>query len=98
MMKTIYLDSDYQCHMADDGTRHAVETDVFDGKCDAYIEGCRFIPAQMRWVRADGEVFEGEMVSRWKDDAELDDAQRSFEQKMIAAYEALINQLYEEVL
>lgn len=43
-MNTIYLDSDYKCHLTDDGTMTAIETDAFDGKCDTYIEGYRFVP------------------------------------------------------
>ena len=31
MMKTIYIDSDFKCHLVDDGTMTAVETDFFDG-------------------------------------------------------------------
>ena len=44
-MKTIYIDSDFKCHITDDGTMRAVETDFFDQKCDAFIEGYRFVPA-----------------------------------------------------
>lgn len=42
----IYIDNYYKCHVADDGTMTAVETAAFDGKCDAYIEGYRFVPAE----------------------------------------------------
>ena len=38
-MRTIYLDKEFKCHAQDDGTMVAVETDAFDGKCDAFIEG-----------------------------------------------------------
>lgn len=97
-MRTIYIDSEFKCHVSNDGTMTAVETDVFDGKCQTFIEGYRFVPDGETWTRSDGAVFHGEMIAPWKDYAELDDAQRSFEQEMIAAYEALINELYEEVL
>jgi hypothetical protein len=40
----------------------AVETNAFDGKCPAYIEGCRFVPFGETWIRSDGEVFEGEAM------------------------------------
>lgn len=59
---TIYIDNDYKCHVADDGTMRAVETNAFDGKCPAYIEGCRFVPFGETWIRSDGEVFEGEAM------------------------------------
>lgn len=60
---TIYLDSDFVCHLENDGTMTAVETDVFDGKCAAFIEGYRFIPTGKSWTRKDGVVFHGEMIA-----------------------------------
>lgn len=80
-MKTIYLDSDFRCHLTDDGTRQAVETDCFDGKCDTYIAGYRFIPAGQSWTRADGETFTGEMVVPATDWKTLDEAQREYERE-----------------
>ena len=35
----IYMDSDYRCLASPASGRIQVETDFFDGKCDAYI-GC----------------------------------------------------------
>lgn len=96
-MKTVYLDSDFKCHVADDGTLTQVETSFFDGKCDGFIEGYRFVPAGESWTRSDGVVFSGEMITPWKDFSELDRAQREYEQQLLAEYEALINELYEEV-
>lgn len=83
-MKTIYIDSDYKCHITNDGTMTAVETNFFDGKCDAFIEGYRFVPDGETWTRSDGEVFHGEMVSPWKPYAELDAAQREYERQLLA--------------
>ena len=83
-MKVIYIDSDFKCHVTDDGTMTAVETDYFDGKCDAYIEGYRFVLAGESWTRSDGVVFHGEMVSPWKDYSELDHAQREYEKEKLA--------------
>ena len=96
-MRTIYIDSDFKCHLADDGTMTAVETDFFDGKCDAFVEGYRFVPSGENWTRSDGVVFKGEMVSPWKDYNELDAAQREYEKQLLAEYESLINELYSEV-
>lgn len=59
----IYLDSDYICHITDDGTMQAVETDVFDGKADAYIQGYRYVPEGETWTRADGAQFRGLMIA-----------------------------------
>lgn len=96
-MKTIYIDSEFKCHVSDDGTMRSVETNVFDGKCDAFIEGYRFIPAGESWTRSDGVTFTGEMVAPWMDYAELDAAQRAYEKDLLAEYEALIDELYSEV-
>lgn len=82
-MKTIYLDSDYKCHVSNDGTMTAVETGFFDSKCDAYIEGYRFIPDGETWTRSDGAVFNGEMIAPWKPYNELDNAQRKYEKQLI---------------
>lgn len=97
MGKTIYIDADYKCHISDDGTMSAVETNVFDGKCDTFIEGYRFVPAGRIWTREDGVTFTGEMVSPWMDYSELDAAQREYEKDLLAEYEALIDELYSEV-
>lgn len=85
-MKTIYLDRDFKCHTSDDGTMIAVETDFFDGKCDTFIEGYRFIPDGKSWTREDGTVFHGEMISPWKPYSELDNAQREYERQLLAEY------------
>ena len=86
---TIYIDNDFKCHVSDpDGTYTAVETTAFDGKCDSYIEGYRFVPAGATWTRPDGVVFQGEMISPWKDWRELDAAQRDYEREQYAAMAA----------
>ena len=66
-MKTIYIDPDFRCHPASGEGLRAVETEFFDGKSDAFIEGYRFVPAGESWVREDGTVFAGEMIAPWKD-------------------------------
>lgn len=86
-MRTIYIDSDYKCHVAGDGTMTAVETDFFDGKCDAFVEGYRFVPEGESWTRSDGEVFHGEMIAPWKPYDELDAAQREYEKERLADME-----------
>lgn len=107
-MKTIYIDIDFKCHVSNDGTMTAVETEYFDGKCDAFIEGYRFVPEGESWTRADGEVFHGEMVAPWKPYDELDDAQRAYEHQLLkelqensipvseleAAYQEGVNSVY----
>jgi len=84
-MKTIYIDNDFKCHTSNDGTFTPVETAFFDGKCDAFIEGYRFVPSGSEWVRSDGVVFKGEMVSPWKPYSELAAAQAQYELMMAEA-------------
>lgn len=59
----IYLNSDFICHLTNDGTMTEVETDVFNGKADAYIEGYRYVPEGETWTRADGVQFHGLMIA-----------------------------------
>ena len=92
-MKTIYLDAEFKCHVINDGTMTAVETEVFDGKCDAYIEATRFVPVGETWVREDGAVFSGEMVSPWKDSNERENAQREYERQLLAEYEVALAEI-----
>ena len=80
----IFIDSDYKCHVTDDGTRMAAETSFFDEKCQTFIEGYRFVPAGESWTRSDGVVFQGEMIAPWKPYAELDAAQREYEREKLA--------------
>ena len=74
-----------------------METDAFTGKCPAYIEGYRFVPSGSTWVRSDGAIFRGEMVTPWKPWDELDAAQREYEREQYAAVSAQ-NAEYEAAL
>ena len=65
----------------------AVETSFFDSKCDAFVEGYRFVPSGESWTREDGVTFTGEMIAPWKPYAELDNAQREYERQLLAEYE-----------
>ena len=89
-MKTIYVDSDFMCHTAAAEGRMPIETDAFDGKCDAYIEGFRFVPAGQTWTRADGVRFQGEMIAPRQDYAALERAQNEYEKQQ---YEAAVDEL-----
>lgn len=85
-MRTIYIDSDFKCHISDDGTMTAVETDFFDGKCNAFIEGYRFVPDGKSWIRSDGVIFTGIMITPWKNHSELEAEQREYERQLLAEY------------
>lgn len=93
MNKTIYIDSHYKCHTADNGEMTAVETDFFNGKCDAFVEGYRFIPAGESWTREDGVVFNGEMIAPWKPYSQLDAAQREYERELAEAARILLGEV-----
>lgn len=89
---TIYIDTDFKCYTIVGDGLTAVETTAFDGKCAAYIEGYRFVPDGSTWVREDGTVFAGEMVTPWKPWDELDAVQREYEREQ---YNNLLTQLSE---
>lgn len=84
----IYIDADFKCYTAPKEGLATVETAFFDGKCVAYIEGYRYVPAGQTWTREDGTVFTGEMVSPWKPWAELDAAQRVYEREQVQSLTA----------
>lgn len=90
---TIYIDSDFCCRTTNDGTLREVQTDFFDGKCQTFIEGYRFVPAGESWTREDGVVFNGEMVSPWKPYDELDQAQREYEREYVEAARILLGEV-----
>lgn len=84
----IYVDSQYCCHVSNpDGAYRQVETDFFQGKCDAFVEGYRFVPQGESWTSPEGAVFRGEMVAPWKPYSELDAAQREYEREQMADME-----------
>lgn len=86
---TIYIDTDFKCNASNpEGIYTAVETDFFDGKCAAYVEGYRFVPSGETWTRPDGVTFTGGMIAPWKDWLELDSAQRDYEREQYAAMAA----------
>ena len=87
---TIYIDSDYKCHVSAAEGRRAVETDAFNGKCAEWIESYRFVPAGETWVKHNGEMFRGEMVSPWKDLGEAYAAQAAYVTAQNAQYEAAL--------
>ena len=78
---TIYIDSDYKCHVSNNGTMREFDVPFFDGKCDAFVEGYRYVPTGEVWTRSDGVEFKGEMISPWKPYTELYIAQLEYELK-----------------
>ena len=90
---TIYIDSDYKCYVSAAEGRRAVETDAFNGKCAEWIESFRFAPAGETWVKENGEMFRGEMVSPWKDLGEAYAAQTAYVAAQNAQYEAALAEI-----
>ena len=98
---TIYLDTDYRCHLNDDGTMTPVETDRFEGKCAAFIEGYRYIPDGEVWTHSDGQKIHGMMVAPAEPYRGLELAQRQHEEDDAAhliELAALIEEIYMEDL
>ena len=83
----IYIDFEFKCHTTNpDGSFREIESDFFEGKCQIFIEGYRFVPSGESWTRSDGVLFTGEMIAPWKDYNELDTAQREYERQMLEEY------------
>ena len=81
-MRTIYIDSDYKCHVSNDGTMKAIEHHFFNNKCDAFIEGYCY------------DTSNGYLqIYPWQNFDELDAIQREYEKQLIAQYEAELAEL-----
>ncbi len=89
---TIYIDSDYKCYVSAAEGRRAIETDVFNGKCDEWIESFRFVPAGETWTREDGEAFTN-MVSPWKELREAYAAQTAYVTAQNTQYEEALSEI-----
>ena len=74
-MKTIYLDSDFRCHLSNDGTMVAAETSIFDGMANDVIEMFHFVPEGETWLLPDGSKRYGEYCCSFVDRQKRDVAQ-----------------------
>lgn len=93
-MRTIYVDGDYKCHVSNDTSDYiAVDTDFFDGKCDQFIEGYRFIPKDCEWVDTTGKTFKGLMAVPWKPFEELDKTQLEYEYNLLSEYSSAMSEI-----
>lgn len=82
-MRTIYIDTEYKCHTTNNGTMMAIETDFFDNKCNAFIEGYRYVPFGHYW-----NGFKGQMLAPYKDYNILKAYQQQYEE-MLAEQEEM---------
>lgn len=89
---TIYIDSDYKCHVSAADGRKAIEANDFNGKCPEWIESYRFVPEGETWTREDGEVFTN-MAAPWKDLGEAYAAQTAYVTAQNAQYEAALTEI-----
>ena len=103
---TIYLDTEFKCHVTSSEGYTAVETNDFDGKCDAYIEGYRYVPEGSTWTREDGVDFTGKMIAPWRNYNDLRDSQYNYmETELVKANEniaeldsAFLDMAYENIV
>ena len=96
-MMTIYLDKDFHCYITENSnTIQSIETDIFNGKCAAYIEGYQYIPEGQSWTRNDGMVFTGEMISPIKNYSIIESVQKLYDEVDINEKENRIASLEEE--
>lgn len=77
----IYIDSEFKCHSLPGEGLREIDTPFFDGKCDVFIEGYRYVPKGEVWKRADGVEIKGEMIAPWKPYPKLYIAQLEYELK-----------------
>lgn len=85
----IYIDNDFKCHTLPSEGLVPAESEFFEGKCTAYTEGYRYIPAGQSWTRQDGTVFAGEMIAPAEDSRLLETAQASYEEALATNTDAL---------
>lgn len=87
-MKPIYIDDEYKAHAAySEGLREVEDsTGFFEGKCDEFIEGFWFVPADETYV-INGIACSG-VILPWRPYHELEAAQRKYERRLLEEYEA----------
>lgn len=86
----IYIDSDFKCHTVNGGAMRELDVAFFDNTCLEWIESYRYVPAGETWVREDGVMFSGEMVSPWKDLSDAYAAQTAYLGEQNTQYEVAL--------
>lgn len=85
----IFIDNDFKCHISNDGTMREFDVDFFDGKCDEFIDGYRYVPHGETWTRDDGQSFAGEILTPWKELSQLALAQSAADRVQAEADEQI---------
>ena len=93
MTMIIYVDKkEYHCHTKKpDGEHIPIETEFFNGKCAAYIEGFIWLP-EGHEVVINGDAYNNPMITPWKDIRILDAYQEQYE-AMLAEQKDMQNAL-----
>lgn len=96
----IFVDADFRCHVLPLPGCRELETDFFEGRCPAFVEGFRYIPAGESWTREDGKVFHGEMIAPWQDFSWLRGLQEMWEklQPLVEELQKLVESLQQRVV
>ena len=92
-----YIDSNFCVHAEPGPGLEPVEIQEMGGKCRAYAEGYRFVPAGQSWTREDGHTFTGEMIAPWRDYTILAELQALYEEEQAKATEviaAIVEEVY----
>ena len=88
----IYIDNEFKCRVHNNGTMREFEVPFFDGMCDAFIEGYRYVPDGEAW-HYKGHDFIGEMICPWKNYDILDTAQQTADRVQEQADEQIMELL-----
>lgn len=81
-----YIDNDYKIHLTNPENLYeeiSYDGDFFDGKCNEFIEGFRYVPQGRTWIRWDQVEFPGEMVAPWVDYVYLEHVQSEYMTKQL---------------
>ena len=89
-MKMLYIDSDFKVHTENADGRTAIETDAFDDMPKQVAECYIFVPRGESYTKPNGETVHGEFIQPFVTEKELDNAQRKYEQQLLAEYEAAL--------
>lgn len=65
-MKTIFLDSEFKCHLTNDSTMLEVQTEALDGYDSKAIECFRYVPKGYTWKGSDGRERHGEFIQAFR--------------------------------
>ena len=93
----IYLDEEFRAYAEQDTEITRMPWDdvegFFVGKCEAFIEGHRVVPEGEEWIRDDGKVFTGLMISPIVNPIILQSVQATADKQTIANLDAEVLEL-----